>query len=97
MLHMPHDTVQDGRLGSHPLVRHADYPLIHFLALAASMTPEAVYALERRAPYICRLPPDFRYAHNTSESSYVGMYGTANTAIDLTLPMVLNHTPGHAL
>ena len=51
---------QDGRPTTHPVVRHANYPLRHFLALAASLSPAALYGLDRRAAYLARLPALYR-------------------------------------
>ena len=38
------------------VVRHADYPVAHFTAMAAALSPAAVYCAQQQAPHLCQMP-----------------------------------------
>ena len=38
------------------VVRHADYPMSHFAALAAALSPAAAYCAQHQALHLCQLP-----------------------------------------
>ncbi len=38
------------------MVRHADYPVSHFAALAAALSPAAAYCAQHQGIHLCQLP-----------------------------------------